>query len=44
MSRTVRRKKDPPHCKVLGCSICEDVKIKEAQNRAYKLKKQKGKL
>jgi hypothetical protein len=40
MSRSTKKKKPEPHCKVVGCSICEDARIKESQNRAFKHRKQ----
>ena len=39
MSRT-RRIEKKTHCKVVGCSICENDLIEAKQNRKYKAKKQ----
>lgn len=42
MSRTKRKEKTKPHCKMVGCEICENIRIKDARNRAYKIEKARG--
>jgi hypothetical protein len=39
MSRSTKKKPEP-HCKVVGCSICDNERISKSQNRAFKQKKQ----